>query len=79
MTKPAFITERGLDWYVKWTATFVALLHVYLTAHDVTPYYKYTGITTAALWTWIGVLWSQPNIIILNIIMMAIYIKGLFV
>ena len=77
MTKPAFITHRGLDFYIKWIATAVALIHVYLTAHDIMPYYKYTGIIAAGLWLWLGVLWRQPSVIILNTIMVLLYLQGI--
>lgn len=77
MAKPDFITDRGLDFYVKWLATIIALVHVYLTAHDVMPYYKYTGLITACLWLWLGYLWRQPSVIILNVIMAAMYIEGI--
>ena len=77
MPKPDFITERGVDFYVKWIATIIALLHVYLTAHDIMPYYKYTGLLAASLWLCLGYLWQQPSVIILNVIMAAMYIEGI--
>lgn len=77
MSKPNFITERGLDFYVKWSATIMALIHVWFISHDIEPWYKYTGIIQAGLWLWLGVLWRQPSIIILNTIMIAIYFKGI--
>lgn len=78
MSKPDFITERGLDFYVKWSATIMALVHVWLISHDIQPLYKYTGVTQAALWLWLGLLWRQPSVIILNIVMIAVYLKGIF-
>lgn len=77
MSKPEYITKRGLDFYVKWTATILALVHVWLISHDVQAWYKFTGVTQAALWLWLGVLWRQPSIIFLNVIMVAIYLKGI--
>ena len=71
------IINKPLDFWVKWTATFIALLHVWLISNDIMPWYKYSGITTALLWTWLGFLWRQPSIIMLNIIMILIYLKGM--
>ena len=71
------ILNKPLDFWVKWVATFVALLHVWLISHDIMPWYKYSGITAALLWTWLGFLWRQPSIWILNIIMVLIYLKGM--
>jgi hypothetical protein len=78
MAAPEAITRWGLDFYIKWIATGVALLHVILVSHDVAPWYKFTGILAAALWTWLGFLWRQPSIWILNIVMVMIYLKGMF-
>ena len=77
MPKPSFISERGLDWYVKWSATVMALVHVWLISHDIQPWYKFTGVFQASLWLWLGFLWRQPNVILLNVVMIGIYIKGI--
>ena len=77
MSKPDFITERGLDFYVKWSATIMALIHVWLISHDIQPWYKYTGVVQAGLWLWLGFLWRQPSVILLNVVMIAIYLKGI--
>jgi hypothetical protein len=77
MPKPDFITERGLDFYVKWSATIMALIHVWLISHDIQPWYKYTGVVQAGLWLWLGFLWRQPSVILLNVVMIAIYLKGI--
>jgi hypothetical protein len=77
MAKPDFITERGTDFYVKWSATIMALIHVWLISHDVQPWYKYTGVLQASLWLWLGFLWRQPSVILLNVVMIAIYLKGI--
>jgi hypothetical protein len=71
------IKNKPVDFWVKWSATIMALIHVWFISHDVEPWYKYTGVTQAALWLWLGVLWRQPSIIMLNIIMIAIYLKGI--
>ena len=71
--------RRGACWLsAHFPRLFVALLHVWLISHDIMPWYKYSGITAALLWTWLGVLWRQPSIWILNIIMILIYLKGMF-
>ena len=70
--------NKPLDFYVKWLATIVALGHVILTAHDVYPYYKFTGLLSASLWILLSFLWKEPSLIILNLIMAVIYIHGIF-
>ena len=71
--------NKPLDFYIKWLATFVALTHVVLTAHDIAPYYKFSGLLNASLWVLLSFLWKEPSLILLNVIMVAIYVHGLFV
>ena len=66
------------EFVVKWSATVCALITVYLTSHDFIPYNKYMGIMTAFLWMWLGFMWKQPIMWVLNIIMLGLYISGLF-
>jgi hypothetical protein len=66
-----------VEFVVKWLATVFALITVYLTSHDIIPLNKYMGILTAFLWMWLGFMWKQPSIIMLNIIMLGLYINGL--
>jgi len=68
---------KSLDFYVKWSATVFALITVYLTSHDFVPLNKYFGILTAFLWLWLGVLWKQPSMWLLNIIMLVMYLSGI--
>lgn len=68
---------KPLDFYIKWLATLVALVHVIFTAHDVYPYYKFTGLLSASLWILLSFLWKEPSLIILNLIMAGIYIHGI--
>lgn len=69
--------NKPLDFYVKWAATVLALITVYLTSHDFIPVNKYFGLLTAILWGWLGFLWRQPSMWMLNIIMCILYLSGL--
>ena len=66
-----------VEFVVKWLATVFALITVYLTSHDIIPINKYMGILTAFLWMWLGFMWKQPSMWVLNIIMLGLYINGL--
>ena len=66
-----------VEFVVKWLATVFALITVYLTSHDIIPINKYMGILTAFLWMWLGFMWKQPSMWVLNIIMLFLYINGL--
>jgi hypothetical protein len=69
---------KDLAFYVKWTATFLTLIHVALISYDVTPAYKVTGLTIGLLWLLLGYLWREPSVVILNFILSVIYCIGLF-
>jgi hypothetical protein len=71
------LQDKPLEFWIKWTASFLTLVHVYVTAHDIAPWYKFSGISTAILWLWLGHLWKQPSLVILNCIMVLIYLKGI--
>lgn len=73
----ADLLDKPLDFWLKYSATGLTLLHVYLTAHDVAPWYKVTGLTVALLWAWVGHLWREPSMIYLNLFLAAIYLKGM--
>ena len=68
---------KPIDFYVKWSATFLALATVYLTSHDFIPINKYFGLITAVLWGWLGLLWRQPSMWVLNLIMIIMYLTGI--
>lgn len=72
------LRNQPLDFFIKWAATIVALVHVILVSYDVMPYYKFSGMLAAALWLWLGYLWREPSLMILNVIMICIYLSGLF-
>lgn len=71
------VKNKNLEFWLKWTAAPLALIHVIVTAHDIYPWYKLTGITAALLWLWLGHLWREPSLVILNAIMVLIYLKGI--
>jgi hypothetical protein len=72
------IKNKPLDFWIKWSASALTLVHVYVTAHDIAPYYKFTGIACSILWTILGILWRQPSVYLLNAILVVIYIVGIF-
>jgi uncharacterized membrane protein len=72
------LKDKPLDFWIKWSASVLTLVHVYVTAHDFAPYYKFTGIACSILWTILGILWRQPSVYLLNAILVLIYIVGIF-
>jgi hypothetical protein len=68
---------KRIQYWMEWATSALSLTHVYLVAHDVIPYYKFTGIAIATLWLVLAVMWRKTSLILLNAIMIAIYIQGM--
>lgn len=75
----AKLRKYSADFYLQVLAAVLAFLHVYLTAHDVYPWYKISGITIALLWTYISWLWRKTPTVLLNLSLALIYLWGILV
>ena len=62
-----YLRQQDVAFWVKHSATALTLVHVYLTAHDFSPWYKFSGLTVALLWCWLSKLWKEPSIMALNL------------
>jgi hypothetical protein len=68
---------KTLDFYVKWVATAVIVLATLANAFDIVPLNKILFLLGSVLWAWVGVLWRQPSLWILNVFCGLFYIIGL--
>ena len=68
---------KTLDFYVKWVATAVIVLATLANAFDIVPLNKILFLLGSMLWAWVGVLWRQPSLWILNVFCGLLYIIGL--
>lgn len=71
--------SRGgrLDWWIKWIATAASLILVITTSWDITPLNKYFGFLAASLWGYLGLLWREPSMYLVNGLFAALYVTGL--
>lgn len=69
---------KKTEYWMEWVTSALSLTHVYLVAHDVAPYYKFSGILIALLWFVLAILWKKPSLILLNFIMICIYLWGMY-
>jgi len=67
---------KKLDFVLKWTATLVIVLATLANAFDINPANKILFLTGCALWTWVGLLWRQPSLWLLNLFCGLVYIVG---
>jgi len=52
------------DWYVKWTATILAVAGVFLISAGFTQYGQIAYLVASACWVYVGMVWSDRAIMI---------------
>jgi len=68
----------NLEWILKWGATALILIATVATSFDFTPLNKWLFLIGSLCWAWVGYLWRQPSLLVLNSITSAIYIAGIY-
>ena len=53
-----------VDWYVKWTATVLAVAGVFLISAGLNIYGQYAYLIASACWVYVGMAWSDRAIMI---------------
>ena len=53
-----------IDWYVKWTATVLAVAGVFLISAELNIYGQYAYLVASACWVYVGMAWSDRAIMI---------------
>jgi hypothetical protein len=66
-----------LDFYLKWLATLIIVFATLANAFDIIPLNKILLLLGCALWGWVGWIWRQPSIWVLNLYCSVIYVVGL--
>lgn len=69
---------KTLEWWLKWGATALILTATVATSFDFTPLNKWLFLLGSLCWAWVGFLWKQPSLILLNSVTSAIYIAGIY-
>ena len=69
---------HGLSWYLKWLASIVLVHAMAFTALDMYPYNMYLQFIGVLGWFFVGMLWHDRALIVLNSISLAIYTLGIF-
>ena len=66
-----------LSWYVKWASSIVIIVGMILSSLNVYPINLYVHTVGVAGWLWVGFLWNDRALILLNGIAIAIFILGI--
>lgn len=72
------ITPKGdLSWYIKWASSMVLILCMASASANLYPWNLYFGMIGVAGWFWVGVLWHDRALIMLNAVSFTIYLIGI--
>jgi|TARA_R110001632_G_scaffold89866_2_gene193456 energy-coupling factor transporter transmembrane protein EcfT len=69
---------HGLSWYLKWLASIVLVHAMAFTALDMYPYNMYLQFVGVLGWFFVGMLWHDRALIVLNAIGLVFLGMGIF-
>lgn len=64
------------SWYVKWFASIVGIFGALATAAGVYPWNVLLGLISMAGWAYVGILWNDRALIVLNIFLCGVYLMS---
>ena len=71
------IPKGDLSWYVKWTSVLFIVTGWCLTSINYFPYNMFFQLIGVAGWLWVGFLWHDRSLIVLNSIGVTLLGAGL--
>jgi len=72
------VTPKGdLSWYIKWASSMVLIMCMISASANLYPWNLYFGLVGVAGWFWVGVLWHDRALIMLNAVSFTIYAVGI--
>ena len=69
---------HGLSWYLKWLASIVLVHAMAFTALDMYPYNMYLQFVGVLGWFFVGMVWHDRALIVLNAIGLVFLGMGIF-
>jgi len=72
------MTPTGdLSWYIKWLASIIGIVGALATAAGIYPWNVGLGLISMAGWAYVGILWNDRALIVLNIFLCGVYLMSL--
>ena len=72
------ITPKGdLSWYIKWTGSMFLIVAMMMTSANIFPLNLYVALVGMIAWLFVGILWHDRALIVLNAVSVAIYGLGI--
>lgn len=65
---PHWNRDKSLDWWIKWIATAIIIVAVLCRSVEEVPkiYDVILSLIGTCLWWWVGILWKDRALIVLN-------------
>lgn len=71
--------NKGLEFYLKWLATFVTIVGAVCTSINIYPAGPALLNLGAAIWLIVAIMWREWSLIVINATLLVIYSVGLVV
>jgi hypothetical protein len=69
--------KGGATWWVKWLASLLLLISLAFTSNNIYPLNLFFMIVGTALWGWVGYIWHDRSLLLLNGVSCVIAVTGL--
>ena len=66
-----------IDWYIKWASSFILLIGMLLTTHNIYPVNLIFHLLGVIGWMFVALLWNDRALIIINAVSISIFANGL--
>ena len=66
-----------LDWYIKWSASFIILIGMALTSINLTPFNLYFHFVGVSGWLIVGFMWHDRALMVVNSVAAMIFLMGI--
>ena len=66
-----------LDWYIKWSASFIILIGMALTSIELTPINLYFHFVGVSGWLIVGFMWHDRALMVVNSVAAMIFLMGI--
>lgn len=68
-----------LSWYIKWVAAITGIIGAFCSAGDMFPWNIGFGLVSLVLWTYVGMLWNDRAIMIMNSVIAGAFALSLMI
>ena len=69
--------SHGLSWYLKWISSIILIHAMAFTSLDMYPYNMYLQFAGVLGWFFVGMMWHDRALIVLNAIAIGIFTAGI--